>query len=368
MILSTLAHIFAALLELMRISRMADHDKDLEILILRYQLGIAQRKLNRTIKPTKSEKLTLAVLVSRLKRKTNRTTNELRSSIRLFTPRTVIRWHQELVKRKWTYKKVNKGGRPRISQFLESLIVRLAQENSRWGYGKIAGELIKLGMRLSESTIRNVLDRNDIVPAPVRAGSMGWRELMTHYKSQILACDFLTVETLFLKTIFVFFFIELGTRRVYLAGVTSHPNGLWVAQQARQFVWQLEERDGEFRHLIHDRDSKYTNGFDDVFRSEGINIIRTPVRAPNANAFAERFVRTLREECLDNLLVINERHLHNVLVEYLDYYNSRRPHQSLAQQSPIERPSCPSEGKITRRRVLGGIINDYYRMPAALTF
>lgn len=367
MILSAIAHVFSALLELLRISQMSDHDKDLEILVLRYQLGIAQRKLNRTLKPSKSEKLTLAVLVNQLKRRTNRTTNELRSSIRIFTPRTVIRWHNELVKRKWTYKKRNKGGRPRINALIESLIVRLANENSRWGYGKIAGELIKLGHRLSETTIRNVLDRNDIVPAPVRAGLISWRQLMDHYKSQILACDFLTVETLFLKSLYVFFFIEIGTRRVYLAGVTSHPNGLWVAQQARQFVWTLEERDGEFRHLIRDRDGKYSRAFDDVFRSEQINIIRTPVRAPNVNAFAERFVRTLREECLDELIVINERHLQNILVEFIDYYNSRRPHQGLEQQSPIEQPSSSSEGMVTKRKVLGGIINDYYRQPIALT-
>lgn len=225
MILSAIAHVFSALLELIRISRMSDHDKDLEILVLRYQLGIADRRLNRNFKPAKSEKLTLAVLVNRLKRRTNRTTNDLRASVRVFAPRTVIRWHNELVKRKWTYKHTNKGGRPRINKQIENLMVRLAQENGRWGYGKIAGELIKLGLIFSESTIRNVLRRNGILPAPVRYGSLGWRQLMDHYKSQILACDFLTVETLFLKTVYIFFFIELNSRRVYLAGVTSHPNG-----------------------------------------------------------------------------------------------------------------------------------------------
>jgi transposase InsO family protein len=275
----------------------------------------------------------------------------------------VIRWHNELVRRKWTYKQTNKGGRPGINKQLENLIVQLAEENSRWGYGKIAGELIKLGLSLSESTIRNVLNRNGIVPAPVRYGSLGWRHLMDHYKSQILACDFLTVETLFLKTAYVFFFIELQTRRVYLAGVTSHPNARWVAQQARQFTWQLREHENKFHHLIHDRDSKYNKVFDDVFRSEDIHIIRTPVKAPNANAYAERFVRSLREECLDNLLIINETHLQNVLNEYLTYYNSRRPHQGLDQQSPIPRPSCQAEGKIIRQKVLGGIINDYHRRP-----
>jgi putative transposase len=364
MILSSIAHIFTALLELIRISRLSDHDKDLEILVLRYQLGIADRKLNRTLKPDKSEKLTLAVLVTRLKQRTNRTTNDLRHSVRIFSPRTVIRWHKELVKRKWTYKQTNKGGRPRINKQIENLIVRLAEENCRWGYGKIAGELIKLGLLYSESTIRNVLHRNGIVLAPVRFGSIGWRHLMDHYKSQILACDFLTIETLFLKTVYIFFFIELKTRRVYLAGVTSHPNGAWVGQQARQFVWELQEQENTFHHLIHDRDSKYTKVFDDVFRSEGFNIIRTPVKAPNANAYAERFVRSLREECLDNLLIINEAHLRNVLIEYLECYNARRPHQGLEQQSPIHRQATLPVGRIHRRKVLGGLINDYHRAPA----
>ena len=363
MVLSVIAHIFALLLELVRISRISDHDKDLEILVLRYQLGIADRKLNRTIKPERIEKLTLAVLAARLKSRTNRTTNQLQHTLRIFSPRTVIRWHNELVKRKWTYARKNKGGRPRISQDVEALILRLARENTCWGYGKIAGELIKLGIILSESTIRNVLHRHGIVPAPVRAGAIGWRQLMNHYKSQILACDFLTVETLFLKTLYVFFFIEIGTRRVYLAGVTDHPDGPWVAQQARQYVWELQEQEMTFCCLIHDRDSKYTDVFDTVFTSEGINVIHTPVRAPNANAFAERWVRTLRGECLDQLLIINEAHLRRVLNEYLGYYNSRRPHQSLDQQSPILRPQVQPYGRIQKRKVLGGIINDYYRAP-----
>jgi len=365
MVWSVIAHILALLLELVRISRISDHEKDLEILVLRYQLDIADRKLNRTIKPSRVEKLTLAVLAARLKSRTHHTTNQLQHTLRIFSPRTVIRWHNELAKRKWTYSQMNKGGRPRVSKDMEALILRLAHENNYWGYGKIAGELLKLGITLSESTIRNVLLRHNIVPMPVRAGAIGWRTLMSHYKSQLLACDFLTVETLFLKTLYVFFFIEIGTRRVYLAGVTAHPDGPWVAQQARQYVWELQERETTFRCLIHDRDRKYTDLFDAIFTSEHINVIRTPVRAPNANAFAERWVRTLRSECLDQLLIINEAHLRRVLNEYLAYYNSRRPHQSLKQQAPIPRPQVQSYGHILKSKVLGGIINDYHRTPAA---
>ena len=206
MIWSAVANVLSLLLELLHISRMSDMDKDLEILVLRYQLGIADRKLNRTIKPYRIEKLTLAVLVNRMKSATNRSTNELRSSLRHFSPTTVFRWHNELVKRKWTYKHQNKGGRPRLNQEIRDLIVRLAKENSRWGYGKIEGELLKLGIKVSQTTIRNILNQHGIVPVPVRAGSLGWRHLMNHYKSQLLACDFLTVETLFLRTLYIFFF------------------------------------------------------------------------------------------------------------------------------------------------------------------
>lgn len=221
---SAVVHVFSLLLGLLHISRMSDMDKDLDILVLRYQLGVADRKLNRTIKPNPIEKLTLAVLVNRMKSAANRSTYELRSSLQLFSPRTVFHWHQELVKRKWTCKHQNKGGRPRLNQEIRSLIVRPAKENPGWGYGKIEGELLKLSIKVSQTTIRNILNRHGIVPAPVRAGAIGWRQLMNHYKSQLLACDFLTIETLFLKTISIFFFIEIGTRRIHIAGITEHPN------------------------------------------------------------------------------------------------------------------------------------------------
>ncbi len=240
------------------------------------------------------------------------------------------------------------------------MIVRLAEENPRWGYGKIEGELIKLGIRLSQTTIRNVLNRNGIVPAHVRFGSIGWRHLMKHYKEQIIACDFFTVETIWLKTLYVFFFIELGSRRVHLTGITAKPDSAWVTQQARQFVWKLEETDDNLRFLIHDRDSKFTNAFDNVFRSAGFHVIHTPLRAPDANAYAERWLRTIREECLDHLLIMNQTHLKRVLDSYISYYETSRPHQGLDQQTPVPRKPIPYSGQVRKREVLGGIINDYY--------
>ena len=185
--------------------------------------------------------------------------------------------------------------------------------------------------------------------------------LMAHYKEQILACDFFTVDTLWLKRLYVLFFIELGTRQVHLAGITANPNAGWVTQQARQVVWELSESKADIRYLIRDRDSKFTQEFDTVFQSEGTQIIQTPFRAPNANSYAERWVRTVREECLDQILILNEPHLKRVLKTYDDYYNRQRPHQGLRQQSPIPRTPQNTSGKVRNRKVLGGIINDYYR-------
>jgi transposase InsO family protein len=183
---------------------------------------------------------------------------------------------------------------------------------------------------------------------------------MAHYKQQLLACDFFTVETLWLQTFYVLFYIELGTRQVHLAGVTAQPDGFWVAQQARQFVWKLQDCEVKPRFLIRDNDKKFTNAHDTVFRSENIRIIPTPIQAPNANAYAERWVRTVRQECLDHLLILNEAHLRRVLQAFIDYYNTSRPHQGLAQQTPIPRQQPTFTGPIQRREVLG-IINDYYR-------
>ena len=354
-------HIFSMLVEFIGIGCLSEQEKDLEILILRHQLDIVERKQKTPIKPNQVEKMTLAVLTGKLKQITNRSTNQLRDTLRIFKPATVLKWHRELVRRKWTQEHKNKGGRPRIDQEMEDLIVRLANENSRWGYGKIEGELLKLGFRVSQTTIRNVLNRNGIVPSPVRNGSIGWRHLMKHYKEQILACDFFTVETLWLKTLYVFFFIELGTRRVHLAGITTNPDSAWVTQQARQFVCDLDENDAEFRFLIRDRDSKYVNAFDNVFKSSDLHVIPTPVRTPNA--YAERWVRTVREECLDHLLIMNETHLHRVLKSYIAYYETARPHQGLGQKMPVPRQNDSNTGPIRKREVLGGVINDYYRTP-----
>jgi putative transposase len=345
MIYFVFAQALSFLLDLFATNRLSDHQKDIELLLLRQQLHILQRKLAQPPTISRWEKCALAVLAVRLRQMPITTRTRLDQVLLLFKPDTVLKWHRELVRRKWTYRRKGLPGRPRVTPELQELIVRLATENPRWGYSKIQGELIKLGYQLGRSTVRDVLKRKHIPPKVQRAkGGNSWRTFLSHYCSQMLASDFFTVETIRLQTLYVLFFVELGTRRVHLAGCTAHPTSVWVTQQARNIGWELQDtKDSQHegipvkpvRFLIHDRDAKFTSSFETVFVSEGVETILTPYRAPNANAFAERWVRTVREECLDHLLIISGKHLRRVLTRYIDYYNHRRPHQGISQQIPV---------------------------------
>ena len=361
MVWSVVMQVFSTLLELIRIGRLSNSEKDLEILVLRKQLAIVEQQLDKPVRLSRVERLTLAVIGVKLKAATGRSVQQLRDLIRIVQPETVLRWQREMVRRKGTYQRKNTGGRPRTQRDLEQLIVRFARENTDWGYGKIQGELLKVGYDISEETIALILERHGIPPAPERGRSPSWRHLMTHYKDQLLACDLFTVETLFLQTIYVFFFIEVGTRRVHFAGCTANPNAAWVTQQARQMVWELEGRNPAIRFLIRDNDKKFTQAFDTVLRSDGLHTIRIPYHAPNANAFAERWVRTVREECLNKLLIIHQAHLRRVMREFVAYHNSARPHQGLDQQIPVGSTAPSGSGPVRCRTVLGGILHDYYR-------
>jgi putative transposase len=240
------------------------------------------------------------------------------------------------------------------------LVLRLARENPRWGHRRISGELGRLGFRVSPSTVRRLLARAGLGPAPRWSGP-GWREFLRTQSASIVACDFFTVESVFLRRYYALFFIAHATRRVWLAGCSTNPTGAWVTQQARNLG--LEFADEGMRFLIRDRDSKYSAAFDEVFRGGGIRIVKTPVRAPKANATAERFVRTVRGECLDWLLILNRRRLERVLRVYLEHYNTHRPHRALDLQppQPAEPPPTPTIGEIHRHDRLGGLIHEYYR-------
>ncbi len=365
MIFFLLAHAWSVLLDLIWLRCHAEHDKNLEILLLRQQLRILQRKQPRPPHISRWEKLVLVALARKLTTMTNSARARLGEVVLLFKPETLLKWHRELVRRKWTFRKGALRGRAPISSELKALILRLAKENPSWGYGKIEGEVRKLGHDIGRSTIRDLLKRKRVPPAPER-GKHGssWRTFLAHYKDQIVACDCFTVETAWLKTVYVLFFIERGSRRVHLAGCTSSPTGAWVTQQARQLSWKLQAGRVSACFLIHDRDTTFPAAFDTVFASEDVTIIRTPLQAPNAHAFAERWIRSVREECLDKLLIIGERHLLRVLTAYLDYYNRARPHQGIDQKCPVTLEHAPRAGPIERRDILGGVLHDYYRRAA----
>jgi putative transposase len=289
------------------------------------------------------------------------------------TPTTLLAWHRRLVARRWTYPH-RPPGRPSIDDDTTALLVRLAKENPRWGYRRIQGELGKLGVRLAASTIARIIKHHGLDPAPRRRGPT-WRECLRSQASGVVATDFFHVDTVLFKRLYVLFFIELGRTRVWVTGVTAYPNAAWVAQRARNVAGDLADADITTKLLVRDRDTKYVASFDEVFKAEGTEILRTTFRTPSANAFAERFVRTVRSECLDHLLVVNERHLGRILRTYACRHNRPGPHSSLSQEIPAPESTAPLASVPTsdsRRRYLsnhpkrmrrhdrlGGVIHEY---------
>jgi putative transposase len=324
--------------------------KEVEIAVLRHQLEVLRRQVH-CLDLEPADRAVLALL--------SRLVPRARWSAFAVTPATLLRWHRDLVRRRWIYPKL---GRPPIGGEVREMVLRLAAENPRWGYLRIVGELRHLGIRVSASTVRRVLRRAGLGPAP-RRGGPNWSTFLRTQAQGVLACDFFTVETVWLRRLYVLFFIELGSRRVHLAGITARPNGAWVTQQARNLTMSSDFSATGL--LIRDRDTKFTRAFDDVFRSESIRVIRTPVRAPRANAFAERFVRTVRQECLDWTLIHGHRQLRTVLEEYVEHYNRHRPHRGL-DLSPPEPTSRVqgTAGVVIRQPRLGGLVNEYQRRAA----
>jgi len=324
--------------------------KDAELLLLRHEVAVLRRRVARP-RMDWADRAVLAGLARLLPRWVWQG--------RLVQPATLLGWHRDLVRRRWTYP--HRRGRPGVALEIRDLVLRLARENPTWGYRRIHGELCRLGYTIGASTVWAILQRAGVDPAPIRA-AVSWRQFLRAQAKSVLAVDFFTVDTVLLKRLYVLFVIEVASRQVQVLGVTPHPMGQWVTQQARNLLMTLDDRAGRFRFLVRDRDTKFTAAFDAVFAAEAIQVLMTPVRAPRANAYAERWVGTVRREVLDRMLILGCRQLRSVLADYVDHYNGHRPHRALGQAPPLgsgEAVVLVPAGRVVRRDRLGGVIHEY---------
>ena len=327
--------------------------KNAELLVLRHEVAVLHRTKPRP-RLDWADRAVLAALIRLLPW-------HLRM-YRLVTPGTVLRWHHRLVTRKWTCPP--RTGRPPVTAEIAALIERLATENTSWGYQRIQGELLKLGHRVGTSTIRRVLKALKIPPAPKRRTDTTWRQFLRAQAATMLAVDFFHVDcAVTLRRLYCLFVIEVGSRYVHILGVTAQPDGPWTTQQIRNLLMDLGDRAAGFRFLVRDRAGQFTESFDAVLASAGIQAVKIPPRSPRANAYAERFVLTARTEVTDHMLIFGRRHLRAILAEYEGHYNGSRPHRSRQLHPP--RPDHPaadlSRERIERRPILGGLINEYER-------
>jgi putative transposase len=339
-------------------------DRDVEIMVLRHQVKVLRRKHGRP-RLRRIDKVFL-VGASRILAKD-------RWASFIVTPATLLRWHRELIRRKWTYRR-KRCGRPPIDREISALLTARSPRSSAAWRGRTPdgatsgsrGECRKLGIRVGATTVKRILHREGLGPAPRRDGP-SWSEFLRTQAEGILATDFFTVETAFLRTLYVLFFIEIGSRKLRFLSSTCNPDTAFVTQQARNLSFELRDRDRPLRFLIRDRDAKYARSFDEVFRSEGAEVILTPIGSPKANSFAERSVRTVRHEVLDLTLVFGRRHLDQLLAAYECHYNSQRPHRGLDLKVPeCRHPVAPLDEapSIERHDVLGGLIHEYHAVAA----
>jgi putative transposase len=330
-----------------------------EVLALRRQVQVLERQIKR-VKWTPADRMVLAALRDRLPR-------SARAALRV-QPETVLGWHRDLVRRRWAaYRDRPSRGRPPLPQECRELVVRMARENSRWGYFRIRGELLKLGYTVSATSIRSILPRAHVPPAG-RRSELSWKQFLAAHSETLVATDFFSLDTVFFKRLYVLMFVHVGTRRVLAAACTAEPNSAWVTQQARNLSWQLEDEGIKLSLLIRDHDRKFPGSFDRTFESAGGRVVLTPLMAPRANAYAERWIGSCRRECLDWMLIASEGHLRRVLREYLLHYNVERPHRSRGLRPPSPRGDLIPHQRgntINRRERLGGLLSEYYVEPKA---
>ncbi len=340
------------------LSRRESWWKDAEILMLRHQLAVAGRE-----RPGARSRLTwpdrawLALLAGTLP------FGRLAAMRLIVTPGTILRWHRDIVRRRWDRRsRRGRSGRPATHRKVQSEVLRLARENESWGYRRIHGELAGLGITVAPSTVWEILKRAGIDPAPRRDGP-GWADFLRSQAQGILALDFFTVDLLDGTKVYVLAAIEHGTRRIRILGATENPVQVWVVQQARNLLMDLEDAWTRVKFVIHDRDAGFTVSFDEVFRAGGARIIRSAVQVPRMNSIMERWIGSCRRELLDRTLVWNQRHLMTVLREYEDFHNTHRPHRALKQAAPLrplpDRVTDLDQFRVQRRDRAGGVIHEY---------
>ena len=352
MLVSMLYAIVRVLVDMVAVSTMDKAELEAEVLALRRQVQVLERQIKR-VQWSPGDRMVLAAL-SRLLPKVS-------WSGLLVKPETVLGWHRGMVRRRWAaYRHRPRHGRPPLADEIQELIVCMAKENPSWGYFRIRGELIKLGHRVAATTIRSILIKGKVPPAGKRSG-LSWKQFLAAHAESLIATDFLTVDTIFFKRLYVLFFLHLASRRVVAAISTAEPNDQWMKQQARNLSMQLADEGLELTVVVHDRDRKYCKGFDSVLESQGAEVVLTPLMAPTANAHTERWVGSLRRECLDWMLIVSERHLAAVLNEYLAHYNDERPHRSADLRPPASRGDPPGvrDVAVARHSRLGGLLSDY---------
>lgn len=344
----------------LRLLPMSDRDKDVEILALRHQITVLERQLSgQRVRFAAGDRAFLAALLHQLPK------DALRRIRLLVRPDTVLRWHRDLVARRHAAQsRPKRGGRPRTVHSIRALVLRLARENPNWGYRRLHGELLVLGVKVAASTVWEILQEAGIPPAPQRASST-WADFLRSQADALLACDFLETVTLSGARLYVFAVIEHANRRIR-AGATAHPTASWVTQAAKNLVRDLEDVDCRARYMIRDRDGKFPALFDTILADAGIEAVLTGVRIPRMNSIMERWVQTCRRELLDRTLIWNQRHLLHALGEFEHFYNGHQPHQGIANARPLHplpppvtHPEQIARLDIRKRTRLGGIIHEY---------
>jgi putative transposase len=346
---------------LLRLLPRSDHDKNTEILLLRHQLAVLQHQLaDQRIRFQHTDRALLAALLHPLPR-------TVRQRLRLLVhPDTILRWHRDLLARRHAARsRPRRHGRPRMLHSIRVLVLRLARENDGWGYRRVHGELLTLGVTVAASTVWQILHEAGIDPSPDRT-STTWAAFLRAQAHALLAADFIETVTLTGTRMYILAVIEHGTRRIRILGATAHPTAAWVTLAARNPAMDLHDAATTVRFLIRDRDGKYPASFDPVLADSGITVVRSGVQVPRMNAIMERWVRTCRRELLDRTLIYNQRHLLHALHEYETFYNFHRPHQGIGNTRPLAAPPEPITNPdqlarlhIRRRDRLGGLLHEY---------